>query len=29
VREKNHSNRTLGETSRWAIPGSRLFNPMF
>src|SRR5215469_1583955 len=29
VREISYSKRTLGETSRWVIPGSRLFNPMF
>jgi hypothetical protein len=28
VREMGQSNRPLGKTSRWVIPGSRLFNPM-
>jgi len=29
VREINHSNRMRDKTSRWVIPGSRLFDPMF
>jgi hypothetical protein len=29
VRERNYSNRPLGKTSRWVIPGSRLFNLKF